>query len=224
MGGIFSVILGVILWRITGSIWIGAVLSVIATPILEAIFKPLSNAVLMAFAKTPPAMVLRAVVGDSAAAASGMRVMVMVKNRPLNVYDPNERMLYDQLYSDGIRALTVSDAAFRYKYRYCEAVQPPTQVCVSAHNFGKGTMLRLFSRWYKTLEKGGFKVNEKDVFVHEDDVFSPSTGEKVHGAVAFLFGADVPALPTGAVQEPLDKAQLPLYTIPYDTSVYMLEL
>lgn len=194
-GGIGSVILGFILWKITGNIWVGSFGAVVFWPILSAILRPIKQAIQMIGVKAPPFYsLMKQDCRTSEVMGKGTRVLVITGSDIMDISEQQRLQVYEALYSDGVEKF-LSKKEFAQRITSMKNNKHPLCVCASVCNVGHlPSMTKCFSVWRKMLATEPFLIGEtdKDFFV-EDLVYTipGQEGEKMAG-IAFCFEKDMP--------------------------------
>lgn len=228
-GGFFSVLFGFIMWKVTGNIWVGAIIAVVFTPILEALIQVIIRSVSTIGVKTPPFAVLKEL--DASVSpeekGKGMRVLIVTDADSLKEDTIPGKDLYETIYADSIAMLYKKEAKFKSRYDAVLEQNLPIRVCASTCKNGHmGIMTKCFSAWRKILADEPFLFNDDNgMFIEDIESTDPVTGEKKKGGIVVCFNkglvGDVAPATDTVVEE--NAEELPAFCLALDSKPFLLQ-
>ena len=183
-GGIGSVIFGFIIWRATGNLILGAIVSVVLWPLINPLL--LAFMQLIVFIFSLPVLLVRQVISlfepdmpisvikevDDSSDQSremGMRIFLVNKGNTRFFADTLQRETYESLVTTCIREQYGKNEDFRHKLDYVQEHHLPVKVCASWYQTVNEKCL---SKWRKYLKEEGFKAGSRF------ELKKPISGEK----------------------------------------------
>ena len=177
-GGIGSVILGFILWRITGNIFIGAVLAVILTPLLGPLLSALLQLpvalvrlFLSLFEPDADLSVLKEI--PSGSSGRGMRILILQKGESGGFDSDEKRVEAEAALTSAIGGLYKSSELFRFRFDRVLEENLPIRVCSGRY---KTVTEKCFKAWRSVLKNEAFEIGDDNI-----DVFTPEREIQVEG-------------------------------------------
>jgi len=189
-GGIVSVIFGFIMWKVTGNIFIGAIIAVVLTPLLEGTFNAIIRSISMIGVKSPDFITLKEIdLDDPAVKGKGLRVLLLTNHTVFDENDPQSMDTYKKIYAYGAQKLYDSDPKFKSRYKRVQEKQQPVRVCATVCDVSKaGKMNKCYSVWLKIMDSESFYSDpDNDMFVEDIQYKDPKTNQTQNAGVVFAF-------------------------------------
>jgi hypothetical protein len=195
-GGIGSAILGIIIWRLTGNFFVGAIASFILWPFFKAILSPIKNSIQMIGVKTPPFYLVMDFDRDNPALiGQGARVLIVTDSEVELLPEDKRLKVYESLYKSGVKKLFAKEN-FQRRIVTLHKSRLPLQVYVSVTRMGhQGSMRKCFSEWGNMVQADSFSFGDgdrdKDDFIEELTYELEGMNDKLSAIIIFAFDKNI---------------------------------
>lgn len=170
-GGIGSIILAYILWKYTGSLWLAAIIAVVAWPVLTPIIQgillvpiQLISLFISLFEPEMPVSLLHESNSlETQAKEMGMRILLASKGETHYFSNNAQKEAYESAATAAVRELYEKNETFRYKFDYVLMNHQPVRIHATWY---KRVTDKCMSKYRKVLKNESFAIGDsgRDVF------------------------------------------------------------
>jgi hypothetical protein len=170
-GGIGSIILAYILWKYTGSLWLAAIIAVVAWPVLTPIIQGILLVPIQLIClfislfepEMPVALLHESNSLDTQSKEMGMRILLVTKGETHYFLNDAQKEAYESAATAAVRELYEKNEAFRYKFDYVLINHQPVKIYAAWY---QRVSDKCMSKYRKVLKTESFAIGEsgRDIF------------------------------------------------------------